>query len=149
MSDIEPVREQTPEIAPRITLMGGYIKRRVRADLDGDYAGVWVEVWVNCPKRLISAVASDNVTRSDTAMATFILDHNLQYPIDQEMPDAPPDGAADDWAASWVPAFRAGEPMPRPITAEAVGYIPIDLYRKIVEAGMQALQKAGEVTKRG
>jgi hypothetical protein len=141
MSDSDAVREQAPESAPRIVLREGYQKRAARVELDGEYAGVWVEVWVNCPKRLLNAVASDNVERSDRAMAAFLLDHNLQFPVDQEPPET-----ADD---SWQPAFRAGEAMPRPITPEAVSYLPIDMYRKIVELGMQALQKAGEVTKRG
>lgn len=126
---------------PRVTLREGYRKRRARVEFDGEYSGVWVEVWVNCPKRLLNAVASDDVERSDRAMAEFILDHNYQYSIDQERPD----DAADDWE----PAFRAGDAMPKPITTQAVGYIPVDLYRKTVELGMEALQKAGEVSKRG
>jgi len=126
---------------PKVTVREGYMKRRARVEFDGEYDGVWVECWVNCPKRLVNGIASDDTARSDAAMSQFILDHNLQYPVDQERPE----DADDDWA----PGFRSGHAMPQPITAEAVGYIPVDLYRRIVELGMDALQKAAKVTKRG
>lgn len=149
MSDSEAVQAQAAESGPRITLREGYKKRRARVEFDGDYQGVWVEVWVNCPKRLLNAVASNDVERSDRAMAAFIVDHNFQYPVDEERPEEPPESAPDDWAETWQPAFRAGDRMPAPITPEAVSYIPVDLYRKTVELGLEALQEAGKVSKRG
>lgn len=148
MSDTDAV-QAAPASGPKVVLREGYKKRRARVEFDGEYEGVFVEVWVNCPKRLLNSIASDDTQRSDRSMAKFILDHNFQYGIDEEMPDEKPDGAADDWERTWTPGFRAGDAMPNPITAQAVGYIPVDLYRKTVEMGMAALQEAGKVTKRG
>lgn len=138
------VREAPAQDGPRVIVREGYMKRRARIELDGDYQGVWAEVWINCPKRLLNRIAMSDADRSDAATAGFVLDHNLQFPVDQDRPDDE-DKAGDDWQ----PAFRAGQAMPKPLTAEAVGYLPIDLYRRIVELGSQAVQDASKVTKRG
>lgn len=139
--DVTSVRETSAQDGPRVTVREGYMKRRARVELDGEYAGVWADVWINCPKRLVNGIASDETTKSDASMAAFILDHNLQYPVDQDRPDDAGDG--------WQPAFRAGQAMPCPLSAEAVGYLPVDLYRKVIELGMDALQKAAQLPKRG
>jgi len=141
------VRETSAQDGPRVIVREGYMKRRARIELDGDYRGVWAEVWINCPKRLLNRIAMADADRSDAATAGFVLDHNLQYPVDQDRPDETDD--EDAGGDDWQPTFRAGQAMPKPLDAEAVGYLPIDLYRRIVELGSQAVQDASKVTKRG
>lgn len=138
--DSTAVQEEIRSDRPRVTVKEGYVRRRGHLEFDGDYAGQWADVWTNCPKRVVNGLASDEVATVDRAVTLFVLDHNMTYPLDEE----PPEDADEDWE----PSFRAGQPMPVPLTLTAVNEIPVDLFRRIVQLGIEALQKAAEVTKR-
>ncbi len=104
-----------------IRVIKGYRKRTAEIRFRGDYDGLWVKVWINCPRKLIKRLASDDADAVDRALTEFIDDHNLRY---------------DD-----------GTLLGKPLTLKDVGNIDNVLYSKIVRLGVEAMQQAAGVPK--
>lgn len=104
-----------------IRVIKGYRKRTAEIRFRGDYDGLWVKVWINCPRKLIKRLASDDADAVDRALTEFIDDHNLRY--------------------------EDGTPLGKPLTLKDVGNIDNVLYSKIVRLGVEAMQQAAGVPK--
>lgn len=117
---IEDVSVEEDEYEART--IKGYRERRLRIEFGGSYKGTWVEVWTNCPRRVIKRLVSDDPDEVDEAFCQFVLDHNFEY--------------AD------------GVPLPSPLTVEALEDLDQTLFIKTVKLGVEAMQKAAGVGKR-
>lgn len=104
-----------------IRVIKGYRKRTAEIRFRGDYDGLWVKVWINCPRKLIKRLASDDADAVDRALTEFIDDHNLRY--------------------------EDGTLLGKPLTLKDVGNIDNVLYSKIVRLGVEAMQQAAGVPK--
>lgn len=106
---------------PETRVIKGYRQRRLRIEFGGSYKGLWVEVWTNCPRRLIKGFNSDDADEVDEAFCKFVLDHNFEY--------------------------EDGDRLPVPLTPDVLDDIDSTLFLKTIKLGVESMQKAAGVSK--
>lgn len=85
--DAEVVAEAAPALPVRLPKITAWL------DLPGEYDGLRVRVWVNCPNRLLGELTSGDNDRVRAALCRMILEHNAWADDDGE-PLPSPTGAA-------------------------------------------------------
>ena len=106
-----------------LKIVGGQRGKRksVRAELTGEFDGLWLLVWTNFKRGLLREFEADDSKRTDAAIGQMVLDHNL---TDED-----------------------GQPYPSPLTLAALDDLPIDLYKMVVEGVGQAISAGNELPK--
>ncbi|MEK0431713.1 MAG: hypothetical protein RL139_1517 [Gemmatimonadota bacterium] len=118
--------DDTPS-APRITIPGGQrdaVKVGKVEWYTGSFEGTWIRVHVNTTRKVFGELASGDDARQDVGLTKTILAHNLTN-------------------------AETGEPLPTPLTVEALGELPIDLYIAIARGVVEAIQRGAKLPKSG
>lgn len=113
--------------APRVTIPGGQRGPQKIGRVEwytGPFEGMAIRVHVNPTRRDFGDIASGDDERQDKGVCRAILSHNL---VDTE----------------------TDEPLPTPLTPEALGTLPLDRYLALVKGVVEAIQRGSRLPKSG
>lgn len=127
--EAQPASSPARAEEPTLTVVGGQRgpKKTARIELAEPYEKFWVVAWINPKRRLFRDLNSGDEERSDQALGTMIIDHNLVWSPSSDTP---------------------GEEMPKPLTYDALGDLEQDLYMMIGRGIGEAVEKMAELPKR-